>query len=30
MDLLRNPGVTLVRQDGGTYYEFENLTRYSQ
>ena len=29
MDLLRSTGVTLVRQNSGTYYEFENLTRYT-
>jgi mannosyltransferase len=28
LDLLRPTGATLVHQDGGTYYEFENLTRY--
>jgi hypothetical protein len=29
MDLFRDTGVTLVRQNGSTYYEFENLTRYT-
>jgi mannosyltransferase len=28
LDLLSSPGVTVVRQNGGTYYEYENLTRY--
>ncbi|HET9077468.1 MAG TPA: glycosyltransferase family 39 protein [Acidimicrobiales bacterium] len=28
MDLLRNPGVTLVRNNGARFYEYENLTRY--
>lgn len=28
-DLLRNPGVTLVRNNGSRFYEFENLTRYA-
>ncbi len=28
LDLLRAPGVTVVRQNGATYYEYENLTRY--
>lgn len=29
MDLFRNTGVPLVHQNGGVYYEFENLTRYT-
>jgi mannosyltransferase len=29
LDLFRGTGVTLVRDDGSTYYEFENLTRYT-
>ncbi len=29
MDLLRNPGVTLVHNNGARFYEFENLTRYT-
>ena len=28
LDLLRPTGTTLVHQNGGTYYEFENLVRY--
>ncbi len=28
IDLLRNPGVTLVHNNGSVYYEYENLTRY--
>ncbi|HUJ64135.1 MAG TPA: glycosyltransferase family 39 protein [Acidimicrobiales bacterium] len=28
-DLLRSPGATIVGQQGGKYYEFENLTRYA-
>lgn len=28
IDLLRNPGVTLVRNNGARFYEYENLTRY--
>ncbi len=27
-DLLRNPGVTLVHNNGAQFYEYENLTRY--
>lgn len=29
LDLFRGSGVTLVRANGSTYYEFENLTRYT-
>lgn len=29
LDLLRQPGVTLVHANGGAYYEYENLTRYA-
>jgi mannosyltransferase len=29
LDLLRSPGATVVGQQGPTYYEFENLTRYA-
>jgi hypothetical protein len=29
LDLLRNPGVTLVRENGAHFYEYENLTRYA-
>jgi mannosyltransferase len=29
LDLLRPTGVTLIQQNGGTYYEYENLVRYS-
>jgi hypothetical protein len=29
MDLFRNSGVPLVRQNGGAYFEYENLTRYT-
>jgi mannosyltransferase len=28
-DLLRSPGATVVRQNGGTFYEYENLDRYA-
>jgi mannosyltransferase len=28
-DLLRPSGVTLVHQNGSTFYEYENLVRYS-
>lgn len=29
LDLFRGGGVTLVKENGSTYYEFENLTRYT-
>lgn len=29
LNLLREPGVTLVHADGAKYYEYENLTRYA-
>jgi hypothetical protein len=29
LDLFRGAGVTLVRQSTGSFYEFENLTRYT-
>jgi hypothetical protein len=29
LDLFRGSGITLVRQNGARYYEFENLTRYT-
>ena len=29
LDLLHSPGVTVVRENGGTYYEYENLVRYT-
>jgi mannosyltransferase len=29
LDLLRGTGATVVRQNGGTFYEYENLDRYA-